>query len=249
MELIRKTVMKKYIILIGKVGSGKSRLINILASNQAAESRMSQFSVTKKCSVTPVLYEEKDKNIIHELNMIDTRGLAEVKVNNQEIIEQIKDFLKTDVHELHYVVFVMRADRATTENVGVINDLISMLKLHEFKDNSVLVITHADFWTLNKKKSFLNDLQEIDGYKELLELAGTRTVFIGSPAPEEVEKEDRKQMEDRELIAQKDLLNILLKPIDPVYRDIIKELREEKQKMLEQKIDELKSRRIICQIL
>jgi len=234
-DLIRKTLLKKYILLIGKVGSGKSRLINILASNQAAESRISQFSVTKKCSVIPVLYEEKDKNIIHELNMIDTRGLAEIKVNNQEIVDQIKDFLKTDVHELHYIVFVMRADRATTENVGVINDLILMLRLQDFKDNSVLVVTHADFWTLNKKKTFLNGLQEIPGYKDLLELAGTKTIFVGSPAPEEVEKEDRKQMEDRELISQKDLLNIFLKPIDPVYRDIIRELKEEKEKKIRTK--------------
>lgn len=112
---------EKNVLILGKSGSGKSRLINVLARRDLAVSRSSSVAVTQIAEIH-TLHFGLGTDSITRVNLIDTRGFADADYSDEELVQQVKDFLgnpKTRTKWLNLIIVVMREGRITPEEVCV----------------------------------------------------------------------------------------------------------------------------------
>jgi len=156
--------LDRNILIIGKVGCGKSRLINISYSDNRAESRNTHMSVTKNCKIYTNTIETT-KNI-YNVKFIDTCGLADNSTDDEKILEQIVFFIRNQIVEVHYIFLIVKAGRMTKEEVDVLNKLIETFNLIKFRENVKLIFTHCDNWSLKTQQNYINELQKDEKFEK-----------------------------------------------------------------------------------
>ncbi|CAF1200937.1 unnamed protein product [Didymodactylos carnosus] len=217
-ELKTQTIM-----IIGKTGSGKSRLINLLLKAKSAECYRSTNSITKTCK----LYKFVDNGIIYEL--IDTMGLADTEEPPDTVVDKIKNFLKLNVNEIHWIIVTLNGnEKLTNENTEVLNNILEFLQLETYINHVVFCVAHADGWNGPTRDKFNETLSNNSTFNRFTSNGAAKILYSGAPDPDELEGDDDKEhAKKKEIAVRTNLLQALPLNSNTIVQDQIKQWRDE----------------------
>jgi predicted GTPase len=187
------------ILFIGKTGSGKSRLINLLSKVNQAKTSHSIKSGTKDCH----MYYFTDNNI--QYTLVDTVGLADTDKSDEEVVQDIKNFLKQSIPDVNWVVVTLNgAEKLTKENTAVLQNILAFLELDKCIDNVLFCVTHADMWSGTRKQQYMK----------------------GAPDPDDLEDENQEYAQKQVEQAREKFCNALPRQDTSILRDKIAKWKE-----------------------
>ena len=134
------------ICMFGKLGAGKSTLINSLLNREVAEVGDSLGSVTKKTQDHSGTINKLDFSHMKIYNidvmLWDTPGLQDPEVDKESVLNDIKTTISGKI-DLYIYCIQMTQSRAEQGDIEAIRDLTTTLG-HEFWTKALFVLTHAN---------------------------------------------------------------------------------------------------------
>jgi len=160
---ISKQYINRQCIVLGSTGVGKSTIINMLINN----------SYDKDSCLTPALtgstVSSVTKEVKYYLNLpmkrafIDTIGLGDPELKNNDIISMTSDFLQKTKSGVNVVIVVARFGRWSKEeraNMGMLYEILDS----KWEEQSVLILTNYTKEFADKEtelKNWINGDQEV----------------------------------------------------------------------------------------
>ena len=183
------------VIILGKIGSGKSTIINKVLGVECVEARFSFSRVTTEIrKVSRPIEVEGEK---YHVNFIDTLGIfdskSEVKKDNEKTMTDIKEAIKTHFSGGVNLIIV-------TANIAMLDALdIEIFKMLEdhfkamFWKVCILVFTHRDKINRVTVKKKICDFKENAKSKFIASKFDERIYTVGFPPAEDI-RDDHKDM-------------------------------------------------------
>lgn len=132
------------IVMVGKTGVGKSAVGNTILGKTAFKSELSCSSVTSDCNKAKAEINGRD------VAVIDTPGLFDTKLTNDEIVERIKKCISLCAPGPHVFLVILQLGRFTKEEVETVEIIKGIFGEGSSKYTFVL-FTHGDRLAKNKK--------------------------------------------------------------------------------------------------
>ncbi|KAF8932868.1 hypothetical protein BGZ58_006744 [Dissophora ornata] len=150
------------VVFVGPAGAGKSRLINFLTNSSQAKTSMLTTSQTKEIhfyTTTVTSPEDGINNWVY--NLIDTQGLCDTVVSNEEVRKILTKAIREEVSHLNRIVFVIPHGRIDLLLREALESLITMFDLTNPSrhDKVLVVITRCDGMTQSCLKEVYNDMK------------------------------------------------------------------------------------------
>jgi len=219
-SVFKKKVIKRTIILVGHTGCGKSRLANFLLGENHFKVSKSLGSVTQGIEVSEKSVRHNDTDLL--LRVVDTQGLADTTMTDDEVMRIVKDSLAKGVTKVHYFVIMVQRGRLTTERRDAIEKLISEFQLEERKSNVLFCISNCEMMS-GKALSELHTeyMKDRTSKKIFSELKADYPVddnfiFIGLPEESDCSDVMLDGLRKIQIAQRSNLLSLLQKNITPI---------------------------------
>jgi len=157
--------------LLGKTGTGKSSLANLLMGRNDFE----VGSGTKSCSVACKVMKTKISG--SSISVMDTPGLKDTRTyTDEDVMEVIYGSLSSSFLKIDKLVFVIRLGRFTEEEVEVLEKLMRFFGT-EAEGNSLLVITGCEMIDFDNKEVVIQEF--VDNNPSVAGYVGNRIFLSG----------------------------------------------------------------------
>jgi len=151
-------VVQKNVLLLGKSGTGKSTLFQVLRDPQyRGNAAGSLFAKTIHAEYHPLVVFDPISDKYYSINLIDTPGLFEQRANtaevrdNTEIFSVIRQCIKQSVTRMSAILLVLKMnDKFSPENMEVLKQVSSFLGV-ELLEHTIMVFTNGedcDIWDM-----------------------------------------------------------------------------------------------------
>jgi len=217
---------KMTVMMFGMTGAGKSALGNLLAGHEYFVSGDDTASVTNKQSV--MRYEAADESLI----VLDTIGLGDTQIDQEKVVNSIRDSALSAPNGIDAMFFVLRNGRITDDAIARLIYVTEYLWGSECLLNLYVIVTYAPKYVSNTAEAttWIQRQNEINWrFRHIYSLVGNnphRMIFVDNPDPEAGEPLARKRMEVSRTNVIRALLNHPREVIPPFTHQMMAKARE-----------------------
>lgn len=135
------------ILLVGKTGHGKTRLINALMGRDFFVSSRSSGSVTRNVQTADFHVLDTARSRHYNLKVVDTPGIMDTQLPAETVEREIASVVANSPFGFHAICVVISMAGRMTEEEGQV--ILFCLRFHfpDMATNAILVFTHGDLVT------------------------------------------------------------------------------------------------------
>lgn len=172
------------VLFVGRSQAGKTAIVDTIL-NPMKGVQSTGFSDTRDPRFHSLVVRNLDTGEDHQLNIIDTPGLQEVRKSgeenrrDQELLALAANFIKEQITNLNVVCFVTAAGTTHLQDIKVFEEIQKFLG-PEFSDITMMILTHCDEYGEDTLKQFEVDIREHETSKPIAEFCKLGIFRYGS---------------------------------------------------------------------
>ena len=178
MKLTRR---KRNVMVIGKIGAGKSTVANSIILVDTFKVGNSVESVTQTAQMTQVVLRYKT-GVEYDLKVIDTIGLDSHMLSNEDVMKDTKMFLKSNVPEgVHLILFAFKYRQFSPEDYDLFKSIMDLFNARDISDISALVMTRCETESAESRERIVSEFTTHERTRDIAKFMKKGVVCVGFP--------------------------------------------------------------------